>query len=136
MIMNTQTKLGLASLAAVLAVSMPTSSHAKENPALNRCVELFIQEVVPADYPVEIRKESIAASTIDLNGVRSKVTLLAYGENESKILGRASCVLHRNGTLVSMYLHASKFGQSKVLARNLDAKQGLRTAFADETKAF
>jgi hypothetical protein len=134
--MNTRTKLSLISLAALFAVSMPLTSQAKENPALNRCVELFVQEVVPANRPVEIRKESIAASTTRINSSRSKVTLIAQGEKNFKVIGTASCVIQQDGILVSMYLHSKKPGRSKVLARNVDATQDARTAFADETKAF
>ena len=131
----------IASLAALVAASMPVASHADENPALDRCIQIFVDSVVPADRIAEIRREDIVASTKWITGTRAKVTLLAQDQKTDKLLARASCVTHRKGSIVAMYLYEVKpgqagYGRPKLLARHLDATQGLRTAFADDTKPF
>ena len=124
-------------LAALVAASAPTAGHASDNPALDRCVQLFVKEVVPADRAVEIKHDAILASTKAISATRSNVKLVARGEKYSKLFGSASCVIDRNGSLVAMYLYDTKPGllgpsRPKVLARNLDA----RTALSDDTKPF
>jgi hypothetical protein len=139
--MNSRIGRTLVSLAVLAAASLPLASHASENPALDRCVQTFVKEVVPADRQVEIRHEDILASTKAISATRSKVTLVARGEKYSKLFGRASCVIDRNGSLVAMYLYDSKpgpmgYGRPRVVARNVDATEGSRTAYADDVKPF
>jgi hypothetical protein len=127
----------LTSLAALVAAAAPVASHASENPALDRCVQIFVKAVVPTNRPVEIEHEAILASTRSLTATRSSVSLVARGEKNSKLIGRASCVIDRNGSIVAMYLYDAKpgpmgAGRPKVLARNVDA----RVAFSDDTKPF
>jgi hypothetical protein len=128
-------------IAAIAATVVPVVGHADVNPALERCVQIFIKEVVPAGSSVDVRHEDILASTRAISTARSAVTLIARGEGSSVRLGRASCVIHRNGSLVAMYLYGANSGprgsnRPKVLARNLDATQGARTASVDDTKPF
>ena len=135
--MNTRIGKTLIALAALGAASVPTASSANDNPALNHCVQLFVKEVVPADHSADIRHADIVASTRAVSARRSNVKLIARGEKNGKLFGRASCVIDRDGSLVAMYLYDSKpssmsVSRPKVLARNVDA----RTAFADQTKPF
>lgn len=135
--MNSRIVRTLVSLAALAAASLPVASHANNNPALDRCVQLFVKEVVPAGHPVEIRRDDILATVKPISLTRSKVRLTAQGEKHSKIFGRGECVIDNNGSLISAYLYDSKtafWGPSrpKLLARNVDA----RVAFVDDTKAF
>jgi hypothetical protein len=138
--MNSRIGRTVVSLAAIVAATVPVASRASDNPALDRCVQIFVKEVVPADHSVEIRHDAIRASTKAISATRSKVTLIAQGEKYSKLFGRASCVIDRNGSLVALYLYDPKAGpgysRPKVLARNIDATQGLHTAYADDTKPF
>jgi hypothetical protein len=125
------------SLAALVAASVPVASQARDNPALDRCVDIFVKEVVPANHSVEINREDIVASTKEISATRSEVMLIARGEKNAKLFGRASCVIHRNGSLVAMYLYDTRPGQMalgrpRLIARNLDA----RVASADDTKPF
>jgi hypothetical protein len=136
-IMNSRIGRTMVALAALVGASMPVASQADDNPALDRCVRMFVKEVVPANHSVEIKRDDIVASTKAITATRSKVTLIARGEKHSKLFGRASCVIHRDGSLIAMYLYDSKpgpisFGRPKVLARNVDA----RTAYADDMKPF
>jgi hypothetical protein len=130
----------MALLAALTAAAVPVASRASDNPALERCVQIFVKEVVPADHSVKIRREDILASIKAVSATRSKVTLLAQGEKHAELFGRASCVIERSGLLVAMYLYDPKSGpmpsRPRVLARNLDAKQGSRIAYAGEMKPF
>jgi hypothetical protein len=131
----------ITSFAALVAASVSVASHASDNPALERCVQMFVTEVVPADHSVEIRREDILASTTAINATRSRVTLIARGEQHGAVFGRAACVIDRSGLLVAMYLYDPQQSgpipsRPKVLARNLDAKQGSRTAYAGEMKPF
>jgi hypothetical protein len=124
-------------LAALVGAIAPVASHANENPAVDRCVQLFIKEVVPADHSVEIEHEAILTSIRPMSATRSNVKLIARGERRSKLFGRASCVVDHNGSLVAMYLYDTKSGpmgsgRPKVLARNVDA----RTAQSDNMKPF
>jgi len=135
--MNSRIGSAMVSIAALVAASLPVVSHASDNPALDRCVQLFVKEVVPADHAVEIRQDDILASIKRISSTRSKVTLTAQGEKYSRVFGRAQCVIDDNGSLVTAYLYNSKagplgYGRPKVLARNVDA----RTAFVDDTKPF
>jgi hypothetical protein len=137
MIMNSRIGKSLVSLVALGAVSVPAASHASDNPALGRCVQLFVKEVVPVDHSVDVRHDVILASTKAISETRSSVQLIARGDKNSKLFGRASCVIDRNGSIVAMYLYDSKPGpmgasRPKVLARNVDA----RVAYSDETKPF
>ena len=129
------------SLAALVAAWLPIVSHASDNPALDRCVQMFVEEVVPADHSSEIRHADIVASIKPINATRSRVMLIAQGEKDAKLFGRASCVINRKGSIVVMYLYDPKpgqpaYGRPRVFARNVDATQGSRTAFADDTKPF
>jgi hypothetical protein len=129
------------SLAALITASTPVVSHANDNPALERCIQIFVENVVPADRTAEIRREDIYTSIKWISGTRAKVTLLAQDQKYDKPIARASCVTHRKGSIVAMYLYESKSGlagysRPKLLARHVDATQGPRTAFADDTKAF
>lgn len=129
------------SLAALVVAALPTASHSADNPALDRCVQMFVEQVVPADHSLEIRHEDIVASMKPINGSRSEVMLIAQGEKDAKLFGRASCVIDRNGLLVAMYLYDTKpgqpaYGRPRLLARNVDATQGRSIAFADDTKPF
>jgi hypothetical protein len=135
--MNIRIGKTLIALAVLGTVSVPTASIANDNPALNHCVQLFVKEVVPAGRAVDIRHADIIASTQAVSATRSSVKLIARGEKNAKLFGRASCVIHRNGSLIAAYLYDSKpssmgVSRPKVLARNVDA----RTAFADQTKPF
>ena len=139
--MKTRISKSVFSLAALVAASLPIASHAGDNPALNRCVQMFVEEVVPAGHSSEVRHSNIVASIKPINAARSQVVLIAQGEKDAKLFGRASCVIGRNGWLVAMYLYDTKpgqpgYGRPRVLARNIDATQDSRTAFADETKPF
>jgi hypothetical protein len=129
------------SLAALIAAALPLASQANDNPALDLCVEKFVEAVVPANYPAEIRREDIVASIKPINGTKSKVILIAKGEKDAKLYGRASCTIHRKGSIVSMYLYDAKEGQPglgrpTLIARHVDAKQVKRDTFADNTKPF
>jgi hypothetical protein len=129
------------SLAALVAAALPVASQASNNPALDLCVEKFVQAVVPANYAAEIRREDIVASITRIDDVKSKVNLIAKGEKDAKLYGRASCTIHRKGSIVSMYLYDTKegqpgFGRPTLIARHVDAKQVKRDAFADNTKPF
>lgn len=128
----------LVSLAALIAAALPAASQANDNPALDLCVDKFVKAVVPADYPAEIRRDSIVASIKPINATKSKVILIARGETDDKVYGRAQCTIHRKGSIVSMYLYDSKPGQPgmgrpTLIARHVDAK---RATFADNTKPF
>lgn len=130
-----------ASLVTLIAAALPVASQANDNPALDLCVEKFVAAVVPADHPAEIRREDIVASIKPINGMKSKVTLIAKGETDAKLYGRASCTIHRKGSIVSMYLYDTKAGQPGIgrptlIARHVDAKQVERDTFADNTKPF
>lgn len=129
------------SLAAFVAAALPVASQANDNPALDLCVEKFVQAVVPANYQAEIRREDIVASIKPINSTKSKVMLIAKGQTDAKLFGRASCTIHRKGSIVSMYLYDSKegqpgFGRPTLIARHVDAKQIKRDMFADNTKPF
>ena len=129
------------SVAALIAASLPVASHAGNNPALDRCVQIFVDNAVPAGRTADIRREDISASIKWITGTRAKVTLIAQEPTSHKVISRASCVTHRNGSLVSMYLYDAKpglagYGRPKLLARHLDATQDVRTAFSDDTKPF
>jgi len=129
------------SVAALIAASLPMASHASDNPALDRCVQIFVENAVPPGRTADIRREDIAASIKWITGTRAKVTLIAQEAKSDKVISRASCVTHRSGSIVAMYLYDAKpglagFGRPKLLARNVDAKQEVRTAFSDDTKPF
>jgi hypothetical protein len=113
----------LVAVAIAAAASMPLASHASDNPALDECVERFVQEVVPANHSVEIRHADIVASTTTESATRSRVMLIARGEKNGKVFGRASCVMHRGGSLIAMYLYDDRVrlasvSRPKVLFRN------------------
>jgi hypothetical protein len=113
----------LLALAVVAAASVPAAGHAAVNPALDECVERFVQEVVPANHSVQIRREDIVAATITQSATRSRVMLIARGEKDGKVFGRASCVMHRDGSLLAMYLYQDRpilagVSRPKVLVRN------------------
>ena len=129
------------SVAAFVAASIPVASHASDNPALERCVQIFVENVVPEGRTAEIRRDDISASITWISGTRAKVTLLALDQESDKVLARASCVTHRKGSIVAMYLYEATAGRAgysrpKLLARHLDATQESRVALADETKPF
>ena len=129
------------SLAAVLGASMPVASYAIENPALDRCVQTFVQEVVPANRSADIRGNDIVAAIRSAGPRRTKVDLIARDEKDAKVIGRAACLMNQDGVLIAMYLYSSKPGalgatRPRVLARNVDTTQAPRTAFADDTKPF
>lgn len=139
--MKRRTIRSVVSLAALIAASMPGPSHASDNPALDRCVQIFVENAVPAGSTAEIRRDEISASTRWITGTQEKVTLLAQERSSGKVISRASCVTHRKGSIVAMYLYEAKpglagYGRPKLLARHVDATQGVRTASADETKPF
>jgi hypothetical protein len=140
-VMKSRKVKSVVSLAALIAASVSVASHADTNPALDLCVQKFVAEVVPADHTSEVRHADIVASIKPITASQSKVMLIAKGESDAKLFGQASCVIDRNGMLVAMYLYDAKlrqptYGRSRVLARNVDATQGARTAFADGTKPF
>ena len=129
------------SLAMLIAASIPVASYAGDNPALDRCVQIFVENAVPAGRTADIRREDISASMRWITGTRAKVTLIAQDPSSDKVISRASCVTHRNGSIVAMYMYDAKpgfagYGRPKLLARHVDATQGLRTAFSDDTKPF
>jgi hypothetical protein len=139
--MKRRIAISLVSLAALITASTPVVSQASENPALERCIQIFIENVVPADRTTEIRREDIYASIKWISGTQAKVTLVALDQKYDKQIARASCVTHRKGSIVAMYLYESKpglagYSRPKLLARHVDATQDPRTAFADDTKPF
>jgi hypothetical protein len=114
-------------LATLVTISVLAVSHASDDPALDRCVQIFVKEVVPADRPVEIERDVILASTNAISGPRSSVKLIARGEKDARLLGRASCVLDRNGSIIAMYLYDPNPGSARddrkeVLENNVDAR--------------
>jgi hypothetical protein len=139
--MKSQISKSVVSLAALVAALAPVASHASANPALDRCVQMFVEEVVPADHSSEVRLEDIVASIETINASRSRVGLVARGEKNARLFGIASCVIDRDGTLIAMYLYDRKpgqlgYGRPRVLARNVDATQVAHAASADVTKPF
>jgi len=132
-------KVGLCLTALVAAA--PMASYAEDMPALDRCVDIFVKEVVPANRTADIRRDDIKASVRQVSATRSRATLIAKGERDSKVLGRAACVLDRNGTLVALYLYDAKpnplgTGRPKVVALNERVNADVRTASASDTKPF
>jgi hypothetical protein len=103
--MKTRIGKSLLALAVVAAASLPVAGHAEQNPALDECVERFVQAVVPANQSVDIRRDEIIAATTIQSATRSRVMLIARGSKDDKVFGRGSCVMHRNGSLLAMYLY-------------------------------
>lgn len=129
------------SLTTIVGASVPFAAEAGDTPALDLCVQRFVQEVVPADGAAEIRRDEIVDSVTAGRGNRTKVELVARGEKHEKFFGRATCVMEGQSTLVAMYLYNDESGplgisRPRVLVRNVDTTQLPRTAFADETKPF
>ena len=127
-------------LAAIVATT-PVATYANEASAVDRCVEIFVKEVVPGDLKASIRREDIHSAVRPMTATRSKVMLIARGKKDSKLFGRASCVIDRNGSIVGLYLYESNTGPNgnarpKVLARNVDINSDVLTARASDTKPF
>lgn len=112
-------RVGKAMLAAVaLAAALPVSSNASESEALEQCFQTFIKRVVPADHEVEIRNDEVRSSPSLLGAGLSVVDVVARGEKNGKLFGRATCVIDRDGSLVSMHLHGSRLqmlGQARAI---------------------
>ena len=126
---------------AALVASAPIASHAVEMPALDRCVDIFVKEVVPAHRPADVRREDIEASIRPVSATRQSVVLLAKNEHDAKLLGHASCVFDRKGSLVAMYLYDSKSGaklqgRPKIVSLNQQSNNDVRTANASDTNSF
>ena len=124
-----------------LATALPLTTHATEMQAVDHCVQVFIKEVVPADRVADVKREDIRTAIKPITAQRSKVTLIARGEKDANVFGRASCVVDRNGSVVGLYLYESKrssmgSGRPKVLARNVDVSKDVRTAKVGDTKPF
>jgi hypothetical protein len=121
--MNSRVGKTLFAVAVLAIASLPVSSYANESQALDQCVQTFVKQVVPADRSVQVKQDDISASTIVLSATRSRVELEARSETNRKLLGRATCVMNRNGSLVAMYLYGSRpgmagFSRPTVVIRN------------------
>jgi hypothetical protein len=116
-----RTLLSVAALAASL-LSAATNAGENESEALDQCIQAFVNEVAPANHPVQIRRDDILASTIR-NASGSRMNLVARGEKYGKRFGRATCVMDGNGSLVATYVYGPRVdlastGRPKVIRGN------------------
>lgn len=105
--MNARIRRTVLSAAVLAAASLPVASNAADGEGVDQCVQTFIKEVLPAGHSVEIRSEDIRSTATLLGSGRSVVSVVARGEKHGKVFGRATCVLSRKGSLVSMQLRGS-----------------------------
>lgn len=118
---RTKTVLAIALMA---AAALPMNGHATESKALDRCVEIFIKEVVPADRAVEIRRDDILASMTKLPLDRKAVTLIARGSKEGELIGRATCTVRRAGSRASVRIHEPRSSLAGAVKSRVDIEAG------------
>lgn len=120
--MNMRIGKTLLSVAALAAIWLPAAAIASEDQALDQCIQAFVNEVVPAGHPVQIRHDDLRASVIR-SATRSRVNVIARGANYGKPFGRAACVMDSSGSLVATYIYGPSVrlpgnSRPKVIIRN------------------
>jgi predicted Zn-dependent protease len=89
--------LAMASLAAVLTAPL---SHAE--PALDACIQAFVQSTLPPDQPVKIRKMSDASSPLDTYGATREVLIDARITRTGQRIAQATCTVNWKGEVIAL----------------------------------
>lgn len=100
--MNKLTRsLSIAAATAMLATSF-ASSAANDDMAMDACINAFVSANLPKEQPVTVRKEELAASTINIHARTYKIIVSATGVESGKRLAHGTCIVNRSGEVIAL----------------------------------
>jgi hypothetical protein len=102
--MNRQSTAATAKLCVVsLAVlAAPFAASAASTDALDACVKAFVATNLPKEQPVSVRKDTMTVSPLDMMSGTYKITLVATGATSGKRFAKGTCVVSRDGEVVTL----------------------------------
>jgi hypothetical protein len=98
--MKSRTVLSISTLASILAGLTPMQIHA--DPAMDACIKAFVEERVPKDRAIKIRKLE-GPSTSLVASQSGRITLTASGAKSGTRIASATCVVSEDGDSVALY---------------------------------
>lgn len=110
----------LAFFGASFAVQASTLK-AKNDSAMDACIEAFVSEQVPLNHPLKIVKRDLASGdTLSRWNFpqRSTIEISAKGARTGQDYGSASCVVDRRGEVVAMQINADRVRMARRDARS------------------
>jgi hypothetical protein len=97
--MKARVFLSIATFATICAAAAPTAVHAES--AMDACIKAFVEERVPKDRPIKIRKlQGVSTSSGSQSG---RITLTANGAKSGAQIASASCVVSNSGESVALH---------------------------------
>jgi hypothetical protein len=93
-----------ASLAlATLALGAPLAGHATtQGDAVDSCISAFVAANLPKEQPVTVRKKNAGLTPIEIHSRAYKIKLSARGVRSGKYLARGTCIVDREGQVISL----------------------------------
>jgi hypothetical protein len=89
--------------AATVMLAVPFTSHAaKDDAAMDACINAFVSANLPKEQPVTVRKEEVAASPISVHARAYKIVVSATGVESGKRLARGTCIVNRDGQVIAL----------------------------------
>lgn len=98
--MKSRTVLSISVLASIFAGLTPMAIHADS--AMDACIKAFVEERVPKDRAIKIRKLS-GPSTSVATPQSGRITLTASGAKSGTRIASATCVVTEGGDSVELY---------------------------------
>ena len=98
--MKSRTVLSICTLASIFAGLTPMTIHADS--AMDACIKAFVEERVPKDRAIKIRKLS-GSSTSVAAPQSGRITLTASGAKSGTRIASATCVVTEGGDSVALY---------------------------------
>lgn len=98
--MKPRTALSILSCAAILSSLAPMTSHADS--AMDACIKAFVEERVPKDRTIKIRKRE-GSSTAMLAPHSRRITLTATGAKSGTRIASATCVVGDGDDSIALY---------------------------------
>ena len=102
--MNRQSTAATAKLCVVslALLAAPFAANAGTTDAMDACVKAFVAANLPKEQPVTVRKDTLSVSPLDTLSGTYKITLVATGSTSGKRFAKGTCVVSRDGEVVSL----------------------------------
>jgi hypothetical protein len=94
--------LSIAATLALAAAPLTSQADARREAAMNTCVELFVAANLPKEQPVVVRTKDSEPSPAAVYRRAARITLTAKGSTSGREIARATCIVDRDGQVITL----------------------------------